>query len=423
MEPKVRIFLSYAREDRVAVEALYNKLTEAGFSPWRDVADILPGEKWAGSIEKAIREADFILACLSTNSVDKRGWVQRELKAALDVMQGMLDTDIYLIPVRMEECDIPDSLRDFQVVNLYESDGWRRLVAALNEGLKRQPKGIETVAPAPDQGFDMKAVDMVFLQEGGLNCVLYWRNGEAYDFRLNRWEQMALSLTRQKLSNYSFPLEAFICLRGDHLIDGADRALITHLLDTTAKLVWGASRYVVKDQGIGVNALGDNFASLSFWFDAVLRGGATDVTEIQMENRYSLEPLKLKLLRDASDESRSRHSIGYPKQPGKIWKCHLLGADDTLFRFLKPFIAHLPNQASGNNLVITMKAYSKFQEKLLKDALQQSASSLQRVVSWLDSNHLPPKSLEILCDTNNLKLLHCRGVFELRYLLHILNAT
>lgn len=423
MEPKAHIFLSYARENRVKVEALYRKLTASGFTPWKDTGGISPGEKWPSSIEKAIRKSDFFLACLSKHSVKKRGWVQRELKAALDIMQGMLETDTYLIPVLLEECDIPDGLRDFQAVKLFETNGWEQLVGAINRGLQRRQKGIEPVALAPYHGFDMKAVDIVFLQEGSLNCVLYWRNGEAFDFQLNQWEPMPFDFTRQKLSTYSFPLEAFICLRGDHLIDGYDRALITHLLETTSKLSWGGSRYIVKDQSIGVSAIGDNFASVSFWFDAVLRGGTTDLAEIQMGDRYSLEPLKLKLLRDASDESRDRHGILYPKDSSEIWRCYLLGAGDALFRFLKPFVAYSPHQASGSNSIIAMKGYSKFQENLLKDALQQCAASRQRVVAWLDSNHLPNRKLEMLCDTNNLKLLHCRGVFELRYLLHILNAT
>src|SRR5918912_1070756 len=87
VEPKAQIFLSYAHEDRLRVEDLQRDLVEAGFSPWRDTTDILPGEKWADSIENAIRQADFILACLSAHSINKRGGVQREMRIALDKMK------------------------------------------------------------------------------------------------------------------------------------------------------------------------------------------------------------------------------------------------------------------------------------------------------------------------------------------------
>lgn len=63
-----------------------------------DQEDIYPGEQWQGSIERAIEHADFFLACLSTHAVSRRGFLQREIKAALDQWQEKLHSDIYLIP-------------------------------------------------------------------------------------------------------------------------------------------------------------------------------------------------------------------------------------------------------------------------------------------------------------------------------------
>ncbi len=100
---KPTIFLSYARQDRDKVEKLYQELSDARFHPWVDIKDIHPGENWKKVLIKAIRESPFFLACLSKNSVDKRGMVQAEIKEALDVWREKLETDIYLIPVRLEE--------------------------------------------------------------------------------------------------------------------------------------------------------------------------------------------------------------------------------------------------------------------------------------------------------------------------------
>jgi hypothetical protein len=58
-----QIFLSYAREDRKRVEKLYQELSKAGFKPWMDKRDILPGEKWELAIQKAIQRSDFFLIC------------------------------------------------------------------------------------------------------------------------------------------------------------------------------------------------------------------------------------------------------------------------------------------------------------------------------------------------------------------------
>jgi hypothetical protein len=132
-----QIFLSYAREDEGKVEKLYQELSDAGFKPWMDTKDILPGERWQSSIRKAVRRSDFFLACLSANSVSKRGWIQREIRDALDIWQEKLEADIYLIPVRLEDCEVPESLCDFQWVDLFEEDGWTRLVKAIQVGVER----------------------------------------------------------------------------------------------------------------------------------------------------------------------------------------------------------------------------------------------------------------------------------------------
>jgi hypothetical protein len=132
------IFLSYAREDEEKVEELYQKLSKTGFKPWMAQKDILPGERWESSIRRAVRRSDFFLMCLSANSASKRGWIQREIRQALDLWQEKLEEDIYLIPVRLEDCEAPESLRDFQWVNLFEEDGWTRLVEAIQVGMERR---------------------------------------------------------------------------------------------------------------------------------------------------------------------------------------------------------------------------------------------------------------------------------------------
>lgn len=132
------IFLNYAHQDVEPVESLYQKLRQEGFKPWMDKHDILPGEDWALAIKRAVRGCDFFLVCLSSNSVDRRGVLQKEIKMALDLWQGMLGSDIFLIPVRLEKCKVPESLEGFQWVDLFEQDGWEKLLRAIEEGLKRR---------------------------------------------------------------------------------------------------------------------------------------------------------------------------------------------------------------------------------------------------------------------------------------------
>ncbi len=134
----VQVFLSYARQDEEQVEKIYQALSDAGFKPWMDKKDILPGETWRSSIQRAIRRSDFFLTCLSANSVNKRSFLQKEIRHALDIWQEKLDSDIYLIPVRLGDCEVPESLCDFQWVDLFEEDGWAQLMNAIQVGMERR---------------------------------------------------------------------------------------------------------------------------------------------------------------------------------------------------------------------------------------------------------------------------------------------
>lgn len=138
MIAKAQIFLSYTQDDEKQVNELYQVLSKVGFKPWMDKKDILGGETWERKIEKALEQSDFFVACLSKKSVDRRGFLQRETKQALDIWQNKLDSDIYIIPLKLEECELPESLRKFQIVPLYEDDGYERLIEAIQVGLERQ---------------------------------------------------------------------------------------------------------------------------------------------------------------------------------------------------------------------------------------------------------------------------------------------
>ena len=93
------IFVSYARPDRERVLPFVSALRARGFDVWMDFRDLKPGQDWRFEIERAMDEADIILAFVSVNSVDHRGFVQRELRSALDRANEKLIDDIYLIPV------------------------------------------------------------------------------------------------------------------------------------------------------------------------------------------------------------------------------------------------------------------------------------------------------------------------------------
>jgi hypothetical protein len=127
----LRVFLCHASSDKPAVRSLYNRLCYDAFDPWLDEENLLPGEEWEKEIPKAVRNSDIVLVCLSHNSINKSGYLQKEIKFALDVADEQLEGTIFLIPVKLEECDIPDRLRRWQWVDLFKENGYVRLRRAL----------------------------------------------------------------------------------------------------------------------------------------------------------------------------------------------------------------------------------------------------------------------------------------------------
>src|ERR1017187_1413735 len=129
-----RAFLCHGSEDKNAVRTLYSRLLNDGQNPWLDEEDILPGEDWGLAIQEAIRTSRFVLVCLSHKSVSKTGYVQREIALALDRADEQPQGRIYVIPVRLEPCDVPQRLGRWQYVDLFEEQGYQRLLTALNRG-------------------------------------------------------------------------------------------------------------------------------------------------------------------------------------------------------------------------------------------------------------------------------------------------
>jgi hypothetical protein len=128
------IFISYASEDAGDARRLYDDLKSAGFNPWLDRENLLPGQNWRDAITKAIRECNFFLCLISSRSLTKRGYVQKEMKMALDVLDEFPDGEIFFIPVRLDDCKpINLKLTDIHHVDLFPSyeEGFKKILAAI----------------------------------------------------------------------------------------------------------------------------------------------------------------------------------------------------------------------------------------------------------------------------------------------------
>ncbi len=134
----LRVFLCHASQDKPAVRELYQKLrAEAWIQPWLDEEELYPGDDWDLEIEKAVENSDVVLVCLSNGSINKKGYVQKELRFALDIALEIPEEEIFIIPLRLEECTPPRSLRDWHYADYFEGQRERALERLL-VSLKRR---------------------------------------------------------------------------------------------------------------------------------------------------------------------------------------------------------------------------------------------------------------------------------------------
>ena len=133
----LKVFLSYASQDRPAVREIYNALkVEEWIDPWLDQEKILPGQDWQMVIETAVDEADVVIICLSNQSVPKEGYVQREIRYAYDIALEKPEATIFLVPLRLDDCDVPRKLRFLHKVDYFgveKADAYADLVEALKQ--------------------------------------------------------------------------------------------------------------------------------------------------------------------------------------------------------------------------------------------------------------------------------------------------
>jgi CRISPR-associated protein (TIGR02584 family) len=132
--PKPKIFISYSRRDEDQAKRLFDDLSRKGCSPWFDKETLLPGQNWREEIQRTIRSCDFVILLLSKNSIDRRGFFQTELRLAMDTLETIPEGDIFAIPLKLDDCRIPDCLASLHCVDLFVDydRGVRQLLRAIN---------------------------------------------------------------------------------------------------------------------------------------------------------------------------------------------------------------------------------------------------------------------------------------------------
>lgn len=196
IDRQLRVFLCYSSEDKFIIERFYRRLiTKSWIDLWLDEDRIFPGMSRDVEIERAVETADAVIACLSHNSVTKEGHAQRELKLVLDAASEKPEGAVFVIPLRLDECQVPRGMRHLQLIDFSLPEDREQAYNRLLRGLEIQadmvnkrtgktrsahivsPQDIKTDSDVPPLTF--AGFDFVKIPKGNLSlavrCQTFWR--------------------------------------------------------------------------------------------------------------------------------------------------------------------------------------------------------------------------------------------------------
>lgn len=266
------VFLSYAREDFAQAARLYDDLSSMGVEVWFDKKDLTPGERWKSAISRAIRNSSYFLAVLFKASVDKRGYVQRELKEALDVLAEVPEHQTFIIPVRVEECEPTNpELRELQFLDLFPS---------YNEGLRKLKSILARCAPQSEVA--AKPVQL----GNGLRLRHCQRFGDE-----SRQLVHAIATDRDGHIIIVGDFWGSVDFGGPNLVSAGDRDVFVAKFDRTGNHIW-SKRFGDETEQVGVGIAADSAGAIfliSAFTGTLYAGGKNLVSK----GRYNIGLIKL----------------------------------------------------------------------------------------------------------------------------------
>ena len=128
------IFFSYARDNSEFVIELAKRLKADGKNVWLDQIDIPAGSRWDLEIQRALEKANVLLIVLTPTSAISNN--------VMDEVSFAIEENKKIVPVLVEDCDLPFRLRRFQYVDYTTNNeaAYQNLLRAL-----RNPKSEQEV--------------------------------------------------------------------------------------------------------------------------------------------------------------------------------------------------------------------------------------------------------------------------------------
>lgn len=148
-KPRYDVFLSHATADKPVVEELARLLKKAGFEPWLDKWNLIPGEPWQEAIEKALEECATCAVCLGPSGTGP--WQNEEMRTAIDRRVADRSRTFRVIPVLLPRSERGEASRQPAFL---QRNTWVEFHETLNDekALHRLICGIQGISPGTDPG-------------------------------------------------------------------------------------------------------------------------------------------------------------------------------------------------------------------------------------------------------------------------------
>lgn len=123
------VFICYSKEDSKNAQWVNDKLKSAGFETWIDV-DMLGGTEWDPGTQAAIsEEVDYFVVLQSKAMLKKKqGYCYKEIRIALERQKEFRPGDIFIIPTRIDDCNMIKSLKPYDCIDLHGEGGIEQLI-------------------------------------------------------------------------------------------------------------------------------------------------------------------------------------------------------------------------------------------------------------------------------------------------------
>jgi sulfur transfer protein SufE len=157
MKPMSDVFISYSKKDHEKAKILENVIEHRGWSAFYD-REIEGGQEWDEVIETELMEAGVVVVLWSQHSVSSK-WVRAEAAASEDKV----------VPVLLEEADIPLRFRLVQAIDLTDWDGGTE-----HEGIEALFRSIENFLDTEGPVYRTAKRDLETYIERVINVRIAW---------------------------------------------------------------------------------------------------------------------------------------------------------------------------------------------------------------------------------------------------------